>query len=132
MCVCACVRACAPACERAHMVELDETTKEIKQLEAISTFSPVGSRSSDGIKMRACERARARARARVCTKLISVHYCNTGMSTHQFIPYYASARARAHTHTHAHTHAARTDAHILMLSSEDREPNMHVSMRING
>ena len=39
-CVCVCV--CARA--RAQMVGLDETTKEIKHLEAISTFSPVGSR----------------------------------------------------------------------------------------
>ena len=37
LCVCVCV------CVRAHMVGLDETTKEIKHLEAISTFSPVGS-----------------------------------------------------------------------------------------
>ena len=46
---------------RAHMVGLVETTKEIKHLEPISTFSPVGSRSPDGMKMRACERQRARA-----------------------------------------------------------------------
>ena len=60
------------------------------------------------------------------------------MSTYQFIPYYASAHtrththARTHTHTHTHTHAAHTDAHILMPSSEDGEPKMHVSRRING
>ena len=60
VCVCG-VRAHAPACARAHMMGLDETTKEIKHLEAISTFSPVGSRSSDGMKMRTYERERARA-----------------------------------------------------------------------
>ena len=59
-CVCVCVSVCACACAcaraRAHMVGLDETTKEIKHLEVISTFSPVGSRSSDGMNMCACER----------------------------------------------------------------------------
>ena len=62
------------------MVGLDETTKEFKRLEAISTFSPVGSRSLDGMKMPACERERARARVYgINMKLISVHYCNIGM-----------------------------------------------------
>ena len=69
VCVCVCVwarvRARAPACARTHMVGLDETTKEIKHLEAISTFSPVGSRSSDGMKMRAANES---ARACVCTE----------------------------------------------------------------
>ena len=69
MCVCVCVCVCgvrarALACARAHMMGLDETTKEIKHLEAMSIFSPVGSRSSDGMKMRTYERERARARVR--------------------------------------------------------------------
>ena len=78
VCVCACgVRARALAC--AHMMGLDETTKETKHLEAISTFSPVGSRSSDGMKMRTYERERARVYG-INLKLISIHYCNIGMS----------------------------------------------------
>ena len=68
--VCVCVTCVGCVCvasahvrlrARAHMVGLDETTKEIKHLEAISTFSPVSSRSSDGMKMRTYERERARA-----------------------------------------------------------------------
>ena len=63
MCVCVCVASVHVRLRaRAHMIGLDETTKEIKHLEAISTFSPVGSRSLDAMKMRACERERARAR----------------------------------------------------------------------
>ena len=84
------------------------------------------------MKMRACERERKRARVYgINLKLISVHYCNIGIiSSFRTVP--------VHTHTHTHTRArararaTRTDAHILMPSSEDREPNMHVSMRING
>ena len=70
MCVCVRVRVrpreCACVRARVHMMGLDKTTKEIKHLEAISTFSPVGSRLLDDMKMRACERERVRAR--VCTE----------------------------------------------------------------
>ena len=73
VCMCVCVRARARVRASArvrlrarehNLVGLDETTKEIKHLEAISTFSPVGLRSSDSMKMGACERERARERVR--------------------------------------------------------------------
>ena len=40
---------------------------------------------------------------------------HVGISTHQFVPYHASAVTQAHAHTHTHTHT-----HILK-SFEDSE-----------
>ena len=62
---------------------------------AMSTFSPVGSRSSNGMRMCVC----------VCTEWTwSMHYA--GISTaYQFIPYYVNAilYTQAHAHTHPQT-----------------------------
>ena len=76
----------------------------------MSTFSHVGLQSSDGISVCVCVCVRACVRAcvRVCVEWTwSVHY--VGISTYQFIPYYAIA-------IHKHTHTR------ILKPFEDSEP----------
>ena len=65
-----------------------------KRFLAMSTFSPANSRSSNGMIMCVCVCARARA----CVDGMTTQY--VGISSHQFIPYCASA---IHKHTHPQT-----------------------------
>ena len=52
-------------------------------------------------------------------------FVDIGLSTYQFIPYYAGAHthARAHTHTHTHTHTHNPHNHPthILMPFEDRE-----------
>ena len=62
--------------------------KAYARLWAMSTFSPVGSRSSNGVRICVC----------VWTEWTwSMHYA--GISAHQFTPYYATQATHAHPQT---------------------------------
>ena len=63
---------------------------------ALSTFSPIGLRSSNGMRMCDCE-------------CVCVYGMNLKYAWHQFIPYYAGA-----IHKHTHTH--------ILKPFEDSEP----------
>ena len=77
---------------------------------AISTFSPVGKLSSNGLRVRVCVRVLVYSTGiEQITDMWTCQrsaYFNPIPSTH--------ARARAHTHTHTHTH--------ILIPFEDREP----------
>ena len=91
-----------PYCSSEHNT-VTNNGKQIKS--AMFTFSPVGSLSSNGLRMRVC-----------------VYLCvNIGITWNELICGYAnivhtSGSFRPHTHTHTRTHArthARTHSHII-------------------
>ena len=109
----------------ATVVSLDYTAVVSLVCPAMSTFSPVGSPSSNGLRMRVCVCLCQCSTGIVRNVELICGYANVVHTSSSFRPHthtHTHARTHAHTHTHAraaytHTHThARTHTHTHALT----------------